>query len=134
MVPAQRGWKGTVTAIFAATAGTFPDFEVISELGRGAETVVYRVRRRDHEYALKLLTSAGADPRALTALRREAALLGSVGHPLLPRIFEVGQAEAGPYLIMELIDGRPLAQVLRTHRLDERQAVRLAIDLVGPLS
>src|SRR4029450_2569737 len=118
MVPAQSGWKGTVTAIFDARGGTFPDFQVISELGRGAETVVSRVRRRDREYALKLLTSAGADPRALTALRREAALLGSVGHPLRPRIFEVGQAEAGPYLIMELIDGRSLSHVLHNHRLD----------------
>jgi tetratricopeptide (TPR) repeat protein/predicted Ser/Thr protein kinase len=123
-----------VTALFDTTAGTFPDFEVISELGRGAETVVYRVRRRDREYALKLLTGTGNDARALTSLRREAALLGSVGDPLLPRIFEVGQVEAGPYLIMELIDGRPLAQVLRMTRLDEHHVVRLAIDIVGPLT
>jgi len=108
---------------------------VISELGRGAETVVYRVARRGKEYALKLLTATGANGDAtLTAVRREAALLGCVGHPLLPRILEVGQVEAGPYLVLEYIDGSPLSEVLRTGRLDEARALRLASDVVGPLA
>ncbi|HEY3007600.1 MAG TPA: serine/threonine-protein kinase, partial [Micromonosporaceae bacterium] len=116
------------------TRGGLRDLEVISELGRGAETVVYLVRRQGRECALKLLTNAGNDPRALMALRREAALLGSVGHPLLPRIFEVGAAEAGPYLVLEYVDGRPLSQVLQEGPLDEARAVRLAVDVVGPLA
>jgi tetratricopeptide (TPR) repeat protein len=123
-----------VTAIFDPTANTFPEFEVIAELGRGAETVVYRVRRRGREYSLKLLTGAGGDGRALTALRREAALLGCVDHPMLPRIFEVGQVEAGPYLILEFIDGYSLSQILHSGRLDETLAVRMAINVVEPLA
>ncbi len=119
--------------------GAFPDLEVISELGRGAETVVYRVRRQGADYALKLLTRAdgwanGDAARALTAVRREAALLGCVGHPLLPRIFEVGQIAAGPYLVLEYIDGCPLSETLRIGRLDEERALQLAIDVVGPLA
>jgi diguanylate cyclase (GGDEF)-like protein len=111
----------------------FPDLEVISQLGRGAQTVVYRVRRHGDEYALKVLPSADAG-LALAALRREAALLGCVGHPLLPRIFEVGQTAVGPYLILEFIEGSPLSRALRRGRLDEGTALRLAIDLVGPLT
>jgi diguanylate cyclase (GGDEF)-like protein len=113
--------------------GSFSDLEVISRLGRGAETVVYRVRRHGDEYALKVLSTTDGR-RALAAVRREAALLGCVGHRLLPRIFEVGQTAAGPYLILEYIDGGPLSQTLRYGRLDEGSAVRLAIDLVGPLT
>ncbi|HEU4425198.1 MAG TPA: AAA family ATPase, partial [Pilimelia sp.] len=112
-----------------------PGLEVIAEVGRGAETVVYRVRRHDEDYALKLLTRAPADPEAaLTAVRREAALLGCVGHPLLPRIFEVGQVDGRPYLVMEFIDGSPLSAALRTGPLDEATALRLAIDIVDPLT
>src|SRR5205823_9757143 len=112
-----------------------PDLEVISELGRGAETVVYRVRRQGADYALKLLTRVDGDAaRALTAVRREAALLGCVGHPLLPRIFEVGQIAAGPYLVLEYIDGCPLSETLRIGRLDEERALQLAVDVVGPLA
>ncbi|HEU4424256.1 MAG TPA: AAA family ATPase [Pilimelia sp.] len=126
--------EGGATAIFEATSGTFPDLEVISELGHGSETVVYRVRRGGRDYALKLLTTAGADPQALTRLRREAALLGCVDHPLLPRIYEVGQVDSGPYLILEYIDGYPLSRTLRAGCLAETDAVRLAIDIAGPLA
>ena len=100
-----------MTVIFGMTPGPFPDLEVVAELGRGADTVVYRVRRRGEEYALKLLIAEG--DRALTAVRREAALLGCVGHPLLPKIYDVGHVEAGPYLILEYIDGCPLSETLR---------------------
>jgi diguanylate cyclase (GGDEF)-like protein len=124
-----------LTVISGMAPGAFPDLEVVSELGRGAETIVYRVRRQGVDYALKLLTRVDGDAsRALTAVRREAALLGCVGHPLLPRIFEVGQVAAGPYLVLEYIDGCPLSETLRIGRLDEERALQLAIDVVGPLA
>src|SRR4051794_36953830 len=117
------------------TPDALPDLEVISELGRGAETVVYRVRRQGEEYALKLLTRVDADNTpALAAVRREAALLGCVDHPLLPRIYEVGQLDGRPYLILEYIDGCPLSEMLLTGPLDQNQTLRLAIDVVGPLA
>src|SRR5262245_8603497 len=117
--------RTALTAIFGVPPGSFSDLEVMSQLGRGAETVVYRVRRHGGDYTLKVL--ANADPeQALADVRREAALLGSVGHPLLPRIHEVGRTTAGPYLILEYIDGRPLSQTLRRGPLDQAAAVRLA--------
>jgi diguanylate cyclase (GGDEF)-like protein len=122
-----------LTAILGMAPGTLSDLEVISQLGRSAEAVVYRVRRHGAEYVLKVLPSADAGA-ASTAVRREAALLGCVGHKLLPRIFEVGETAVGPYLILEYIEGRPLAQTLRHGRLDEGTAVRLAIDLAGQLT
>src|SRR5438270_7446873 len=91
-----REWKDTLTAIPDPAPGAFPGLEVISELGRGAETVVYRVRRRTTDYALKLLHRPGSDQQpALAAIRREATLLGCVDHSRLPRIFEVGQTGLG---------------------------------------
>jgi len=131
----QGDWKATLTVQLGITPGAFPDLEVLEEIGRGAETVVYRVRRRDAEYALKLLTRTSGDAeRSLNAVRREAALLACVGHPLLPRIFEVGQVDGTPYLVLEYIDGRPLSEILRAGPLDETSALRLAIDVVGPLA
>ncbi|MEU4235951.1 diguanylate cyclase [Actinoplanes sp. NPDC026619] len=122
-----------MTAIFGTAPGSLSDLEVISQLGHGAETVVYRVRRHGGDYTLKVLTAPDA-VKAYPAVRREAALLGHVGHPLLPRIFEVGLSTSGPYLILEYIDGFPLSEMLRRGRLEESEAVRLAIDVAGPLA
>src|SRR3954469_12771617 len=122
-----------VSVLPGTVSDAFPGIEVLGELGRGAQTVVYRIRRDGREYALKLLPAADGE-RALTALRREAALLASVDHPGLPRIFEVGRVAAGSYLVLELIEGRPLSQVLADGTLTEEAAVRLAVDLVGPLT
>ncbi|MEV6489864.1 serine/threonine-protein kinase, partial [Actinoplanes sp. NPDC051633] len=119
-----------MTTIFGTAPGSLSDLEVIAELGRGAETVVYRVRRHGGEYVLKVFSDVDAEQ----TVRREAALLGCVGHPLLPRIFEVGRTATGPYLILEYINGPSLAQTLRQGPLDETRAIRLAIDLVGPLT
>ena len=59
--------EGPLAAIFGTASGAFPGLEVVGELGRGAETVVYRVRRGAEEYAVKLFTGVNADPaRALT--------------------------------------------------------------------
>ncbi len=124
-----------MAAISGARPATFPGFDVVSELGRGAETVVYRVHRDGREYALKLLTAAGANnSHALAAVRREAALLASVGHPLLPRIVDVGQIDVGPYLVLEYIAGSPLSEIVRDGAVDETMAVRIVRDVVGPLA
>ncbi|MEU9741823.1 AAA family ATPase [Micromonospora chersina] len=123
-----------MTGTFEAASGSFSDLEVISELGRSAETVVYRVRRGGRDYTLKLLTGLSADERGLTVIRREAALLGCVDHPNLPRIFEVGASASGPYLVLEYIDGHPLSELIRARPLDEATALRLVADVVPPLA
>lgn len=59
-----------------------PAMEIQDELGGGAQAVVYRARRQDHSYALKILrTSAPLDSETGGVFRREAAALTRVGHP-----------------------------------------------------
>ncbi|MBT0771709.1 diguanylate cyclase [Kineosporia sp. J2-2] len=111
-----------------------PGFEVLGQLGGGAGSTVYRVRRAgvddEGEYALKLLDRA----EGLTALRREAALLTAVDHPGLPRVHEVGVAERRPYLVMDLVRGTSLAEVLGRGALPPERVVALALDVIEPLA
>lgn len=117
-----------------------PGIDVLAELGRGARSVVYRVRRTAPdglvaEYALKILDRAEIDTgEVLVAFRREAALVGSIAHPGLTRIHEVGESHGRPYLLMDLVEGTPLAAVLAAGPLPVDQVLDLALDVVGPLA
>jgi len=110
-----------------------PGVTVLAELGRGAQTVVYRVRRDGRDWAMKVFLDS-SDASATPALRREAALLAWTNHPGLPRVYEVGEAARRPYLIMELIEGRSLGEILRVRPLTVDRTVRLAGELAGALA
>jgi eukaryotic-like serine/threonine-protein kinase len=108
--------------------------EVAEQLGSGARTVVYRARRAGVEYALKVRTDPGlSGVRALREFRREAAMLACVDDPALPRIFEVGIAGDRPYLVLELVAGRPLDKVLLDGPLPVDALLRLAVSAAGGL-
>ena len=109
--------------------------EVVAELGRGSLTAVYRVRRSGVDYALKVLRRVGAgEDEAVRAFRREAALLARVDHPGVPRVFDAGTAGGHPYLLLEFIDGQPLAGRLAEGPLPEAALVRLAADVTTALA
>ena len=116
------------------TAGiVVPGVELAEEIGRGAGTSVFRAVRQGREYAVKVLRSPG-DERQATSFRREAALLASLDHPGLNRVYEVGEAGGRPYLIMDLIRGRTLAQVLVQERLSEARVLGVAVEVADALT
>jgi eukaryotic-like serine/threonine-protein kinase len=119
----------------ADLASSVPGFTLIGELGRGAGTVVYRVTRDGADWAMKVrLASGGATELDLAAFRREAALLALANHPSLPHVHTVGLTQGRPYLVMDLIQGRPLAQVLSSGQLDESAIRALAVDVAEALA
>lgn len=115
----------------------FDGLEVIDELGRGSENIVYRARRGDREYALKVQRDiATADADATRAFRREAAILSQLRHPGLAQIHAVGERDGRPYLVMELVLGRTLGAMLADapQPMGERRVVSLARDCAGALA
>jgi diguanylate cyclase (GGDEF)-like protein len=109
-----------------------PGVQLLDELGRGAETVVYRADRDGAAYAVKALVRAG-DAQTAADFRREAALLACVEHPCLVKVHEVGESAGRSYLIMDLIEGRSLAEALRDGPLDEPAAIALGTALAAAL-
>ena len=118
-------------------------FDRLEVLGRGARTVVYRVRKTGTDgpdYAMKMVRVCPPDAEtALTAFRREAALLACATSPGLATIHDVGAVAGHPYLIMELVEGRTLAHLLAEQRskgqaLHEQQVMIIARDVADALA
>ncbi|MBS0571154.1 MAG: serine/threonine protein kinase [Proteobacteria bacterium] len=105
------------------------NYRVLRELGRGGMGSVFLAERADAEYesrvAIKLIRGFPTTT-ALERLRRERQLLAGLVHPHIARLLDGGTTEEGqPYLVMEYIDGMPLAQWLETRRPALAQRLRL---------
>ncbi len=96
-------------------------------IGKGAMGVVFEGfdPQRQCPVAIKMLTSLDAD--SVRRMQREAAVLARIEHSNVCAIFEFGQSESGPWILMPLIKGMPLDQAWQTLSLDAR--VDLLIDV-----
>lgn len=105
-----------------------PQVRLVRRLGAGGMGTVWVARHEalGIDVAVKLLHAAtAASPRALRRFEREAALLAKVRSPHVVAVLDAGSSELGPYLVMELLEGRDLGVVL-----DERGRLPLAEVLV----
>jgi predicted Ser/Thr protein kinase len=94
---------------------TLGPYEIISELGRGGMGVVYRGRQPglDREVAIKVMLGGNhATPEQQARFAREARAAGRLRHPRIVRVFDVGEHEGLPYIVMDFVPGRSLDDVI----------------------
>ncbi len=97
---------------------------------------VYRARdtRLDRDVAIKVLPQAIArDPLALERFDREARIIASVSHPRICAIYDVGEHDGSPYIVMELLDGKPLYALLEPGGLPIEQLIEWGLQLADAL-
>jgi signal transduction histidine kinase len=107
-----------------------PGVQLEGELGRGASSVVYRARRGGLLCAVKIPRVRG---RWTRWVYREAVSLARVKHPGLPAVWDVGEVDRLPYLIMELVEGETLATLLTRGPLTETETVAIGLQLADIL-
>jgi serine/threonine protein kinase len=103
-------------------------YKILDRLGRGRMAGVYKaVHQLGQVVAIKVLPPSKArDPHLFGRFQREARLAMKLKHPNVVRSFQVGQANALNYLVMEYLDGETLEEVLaRRRQLPPAEAVRL---------
>ncbi len=96
-----------------ATYPSIPGFKILGVLGRGGMGIVYRAQQTElkRPVALKMLIAGAlASPEAAARFRVEVEAMARLRHPNVVQIYGVGQHAGAPYLVLELIEGRSLAQ------------------------
>lgn len=90
-------------------------YEIVEELGHGGMGVVYRGidKAIGREVAIKTLTEGFAeDPSMLGRFYDEVRITGNLNHPNIVTVYEVGDENGTPYIVMECVKGRPLDKIL----------------------
>ncbi|MDI2130110.1 serine/threonine-protein kinase [Yinghuangia seranimata] len=93
-------------------------YELVRFIGRGGMGEVWEGRDRliGRRVAVKLLRPDGRDATATALFIREANTAGALHHPGVVTVFDLGEdaADGTLFLVMEYVDGRDLAEVLRS--------------------
>jgi eukaryotic-like serine/threonine-protein kinase len=100
-------------------------------LGSGGMAVVYRARDRelDRDVAIKVLAEHLAmDAEFRERFLREGKLAGSLSHPNVVNVYDAGEVEGRPFIVMEHVEGLTLADELRARR---RFAPDEAVELIS---
>jgi serine/threonine protein kinase len=93
-----------------------PGYGLLAEVGRGGMGRVYKARdeKRGTLVAVKVLRQEHCQGRGVRKrFLAEARAAAALDHPHVIKVFEVGDCGAGPYFVMELIDGPTLEEVIR---------------------
>uniref|UniRef100_E6Q231 Putative Mitogen-activated protein kinase kinase kinase n=1 Tax=mine drainage metagenome TaxID=410659 RepID=E6Q231_9ZZZZ len=107
-------------------------YEIGELLGRGGTADTYRAldKKLGREVAVKVLIERSSD--TIERLLGEARAMARLNHPRIVAVFDAGEDEGYPYIIMELMRGRNLAD-LRSGELKYKQALGFICDILEGL-
>jgi len=119
------------------TGRTLGHYEILDKLGEGGMGAVYRARDTmlERTVAVKVLGERWqSDATARARLLREARTASALNHPNICTIYEVGEAEGQTFIAMELVEGRPLSQLIPVEGLPLETVFRYGSQMADALA
>ena len=108
-------------------------YKIVEELGKGAMAIVYKAYdpNIDRTLAIKILREERCiDTEYRNRFVREAKAAGNLSHPNIVTIYDVGEYQTRPYIVMELLQGTPLDELMKagqTFSLEEIIAIGIQL-------
>src|ERR1041384_511291 len=124
--------RSPVTSNERPTWREFGDYELLEELGRGGQGVVYRARQKslNRIVALKVIAiGQWASEANLKRFRLEAKAAASLDHPHIVPIYEIGERDGYCLFSMKFVEGGRLDQVAQREPISSRRAAELVAKL-----
>jgi eukaryotic-like serine/threonine-protein kinase len=117
--------------------GELGHFSLLDKIGEGGTGRVCKARdtRLERLVAIKLLPearSADADRRA--RFFQEAKAASALNHPNIITIHEIGEQDGRTFIVMELVEGKPLNELIPGKGMRLKQALRIAAQVADALS
>jgi eukaryotic-like serine/threonine-protein kinase len=112
-------------------------YEILASIGAGGMGEVYRARdtRLGRDVALKILPAAFANDEARRArFSQEARTAGSLNHPGIVAVYDIGLADGAFYIATELVQGPTLRAILDEGALPQRKVVALAVQIAEAMT
>jgi serine/threonine protein kinase len=103
-------------------------YQVTAEIGRGGMATVYRAYDAafEREVAIKILPSEFLhDPTFRARFSREAKIIGALEHVAIVPVYDFGEEDGQPFLVMRLMTGGSLADRIRLGRIPLAEAARI---------
>jgi serine/threonine-protein kinase len=106
-------------------------YRLLGTIGQGGMAEVQRAydEQLDREVAVKILHARYLHDRSfLLRFRREAQSAASLNHPNIVGVYDAGDADGRPFIVMELVRGRSLRDLTRNERITASRAVEIVGD------
>ncbi len=112
-------------------------YEILEEIGSGGMAIVYKARdyKLSRLVAIKVLKQEFAlDETILNKFKKEALAAGSLTHPNIVAVYDLGHEIGCDYIVMEYIDGITLKEYIkRRDMLSSEEVVKIAIKIAEAL-
>jgi eukaryotic-like serine/threonine-protein kinase len=111
-------------------------YRIARQLGQGGQATAYLAedRRLNRMVVLKVLRPESADEAARLRFEREACLCSALDHPNVAALYDLGETDGVPFIVMQYVEGRTLKEVMGGRALSVPSALSLAIQIADGLA